>query len=85
MIQYLIENKANPVHQDRDGWTALHNACSCGNLESVVFLLEQACVDVNVMSMQGHTPLSKIDIYLNNNESKILKKKSTSLYSECSF
>lgn len=74
MIQYLIENKANPVHQDRDGWTALHNACSCGNLESVVFLLEQACVDVNVMSMQGHTPLSKIDIYLNNNESKILKK-----------
>ncbi|KAI8079401.1 ankyrin repeat-containing domain protein, partial [Thamnidium elegans] len=38
VIQYLVQSNANPIHQDRDGWTALHNACSCGNLNSVVFL-----------------------------------------------
>ncbi|GAA5801934.1 hypothetical protein HPULCUR_007392 [Helicostylum pulchrum] len=57
VIQYLVQSNANPIHQDRDGWTALHNACSCGNLDSVVFLLNQAHVNVNVTSIQGHTPL----------------------------
>ncbi|KAI8372286.1 ankyrin repeat-containing domain protein, partial [Choanephora cucurbitarum] len=57
VVHYLITQGANYVHQDRDGWTALHNACSCGNLEMVKLLCQQPQTDVNVTSQQGHTPL----------------------------
>lgn len=60
VVKYLIEKaKANYLHEDSDGWTALHNACSCGSLPLVRFLLNQPNVNVNVKSNQGHTPLSK--------------------------
>ncbi|KAI8327182.1 ankyrin repeat-containing domain protein [Blakeslea trispora] len=57
VVSYLVEQGANYNHQDRDGWTALHNACSCGNLEMVKFLCQQPHMDVNITSQQGHTPL----------------------------
>jgi ankyrin repeat protein len=60
VVQYLIEWNANPVHQDRDGWTALHNACSVGNLNMVQYLVALPHVNVNVTSLQGHTPLSNV-------------------------
>jgi hypothetical protein len=50
---------ANPLHQDCDGWTALHNACSRGKRNIVELLVNQPNVNVNVTSNQGHTPLSK--------------------------
>lgn len=61
VMKYLVQSKANPVHKDRDGWTALHNACSSGNLDMVKFLLDLD-VNVNAMSEQGHTPLSELFI-----------------------
>lgn len=62
MVQYLInEAKADATHQDKDGWTVLHNACSCGHLAMVRFLIRQGGpdLDVNAVSRLGHTPLSK--------------------------
>lgn len=58
VVQYLVQSNANHLHQDRDGWTALHNACSFGNLDLVKYLLSLHNVNVNVISNQGHTPLS---------------------------
>jgi len=57
---YLV-NKANAnyLHQDRDGWTALHNACSFGSVPMIEFLLDQPLINVNVASKKGHTPLSE--------------------------
>jgi len=57
---YLV-NKANAnyLHQDRDGWTALHNACSSGSVAMTEFLLDQPLINVNVASKKGHTPLSE--------------------------
>lgn len=63
---YLV-NKANAnyLHQDRDGWTALHNACSFGSLSITEFLLKQPLINVNITSKKGHTPLSKLYIFYN--------------------
>lgn len=59
VVQYLVnEAMADVTHQDKDGWTVLHNACSCGHLAMVRFLLRHD-VDVNAVSRLGHTPLSK--------------------------
>ena len=62
MVQYLIiEAMADVTHQDKDGWTVLHNACSRGHLAMVRFLIRHGVdVDVNATSRLGHTPLSKL-------------------------
>lgn len=58
MVQYLLLKKANLHHKDKDGWTALHNACSRGNLPIVRMLVERGA-RVDVQNKTGHTPLSK--------------------------
>jgi ankyrin repeat protein len=45
--------------KDKDGWTALHNACARGYLSISRLLIEQGA-RVDVKSKMGHTPLSKL-------------------------
>ncbi|KAI9313101.1 hypothetical protein BX666DRAFT_733099 [Dichotomocladium elegans] len=57
VVEYLITHAgANVLHQDKDGWTVLHNGCSSGDVHMVKFLVHQG-VPVNVRSRLGHTPL----------------------------
>ncbi|KAI8342524.1 hypothetical protein BC941DRAFT_368298 [Chlamydoabsidia padenii] len=57
VVRYLVlEAGASVYHQDKDGWSALHNACSHGNLTMVQLLLEHT-LDVNLKSGMNHTPL----------------------------
>lgn len=57
VIQFLVVNHKANIHQkDKDGWTALHNACSRGHNEIVQFLIH-AGAKVDVRSKMGHTPL----------------------------
>lgn len=59
MVRYLVlEAGANVFHQDKDGWSALHNACSQGSLTMVQLLLDHDS-NVNLQSAMNHTPLSK--------------------------
>ena len=58
MVQYLLSKKANIHQKDKDGWTALHNACSRGFLPVARLLLERGA-HVNAQNKMGHTPLSK--------------------------
>lgn len=59
MVQYLLSKKANIHQKDKDGWSALHNACSRGNLPIVRLLVERNA-RVNAQNKTGHTPLSKL-------------------------
>ncbi|KAI7847538.1 ankyrin repeat-containing domain protein [Circinella umbellata] len=57
IVEYLVNiAQANTFHQDKDGWSVLHNACSSGHLSMVRFLVESH-VPVNVRSRIGNTPL----------------------------
>jgi ankyrin repeat protein len=59
VVRYLVlEAGANVFHQDKDGWSALHNACSQGGLAMVQLLLDHDS-NVNLQSAMNHTPLSK--------------------------
>lgn len=51
------DHHVNIHHKDKDGWTALHNACSRGHSKIVRFLVERGA-RVDVRSKMGHTPLS---------------------------
>jgi ankyrin repeat protein len=62
IVTFLIEDHdANISHQDNDGWTALHNACSQNHLEIAAYLLDQQ-INIDILSKLGHTPLSKSSI-----------------------
>lgn len=54
-----MKGNANPVHQDKEGYTALHNACARGYLDMAQFLVSQG-VPVDARSRLGHTSLSKL-------------------------
>ncbi|KAI9489190.1 hypothetical protein BDB00DRAFT_638002 [Zychaea mexicana] len=57
IVEYLvIKAQADTTHQDKDGWRALHNACSRGHLPMVQFLVECGA-PVNARSRIGNTPL----------------------------
>ncbi|KAI9319036.1 hypothetical protein BX666DRAFT_1922474, partial [Dichotomocladium elegans] len=56
VVQYLLSKNADIHHKDKDGWTALHNACSRGSLPIVRKLLQFGS-QVNVQNKTGHTPL----------------------------
>ena len=59
IVEYLVNiAQANTSHQDKDGWSVLHNACSSGHLFMVRFLVNRH-VPVNARSRIGNTPLSK--------------------------
>jgi ankyrin repeat protein len=53
-----LDSSANIHQKDKDGWTALHNACSRGYFRIVRLLVDRKA-NVDVRSKMGHTPLSK--------------------------
>ncbi|KAI8088454.1 hypothetical protein BDF21DRAFT_218957 [Thamnidium elegans] len=53
---FIYKKNANIHSKDKDGWTALHNACARGYLPIARLLIEQG-VRVDVKSKMGHTPL----------------------------
>lgn len=60
IVAILIEKYyADVSHQDKDGWSALHNACS-RNHAGIASLLLDHHADIDILSKMGHTPLSKI-------------------------
>jgi ankyrin repeat protein len=60
VVDYLISQAgADYTMADRDGWTALHNACSAGHVGLVQLLVYLPNTIVDIQSAQGHTPLSK--------------------------
>jgi ankyrin repeat protein len=58
VVHYLLDSNANVHQKDKDGWTALHNACSRGYFRIVRLLVERKA-KVDAKSKMGHTPLSK--------------------------
>ncbi|KAI8971059.1 hypothetical protein BDB01DRAFT_812594 [Pilobolus umbonatus] len=56
VVAYLLDSNANIHQKDKDGWTALHNACSKGYYRIVRLLIERKA-KVDVRSKMGHTPL----------------------------
>jgi len=56
VVQYLLDNKANPNAIDERNWTPLHAACSASNLVACNLLL-QYHADVNVANNEGVLPL----------------------------
>jgi ankyrin repeat protein len=60
IVEMLIEkHDADVSHQDKDGWSALHNACSSSQ-PSIASTLLDHYADINIISKMGHTPLSKL-------------------------
>jgi len=57
MLDYLRNLKLELNWRNHEGRTALHEACSNGNVETVKFLVEQPGIDVNVRDHEGRTPL----------------------------
>lgn len=59
IVAVLVEkHDADVSHQDKDGWSALHNACSC-NHPGIASLLLDHYTNIDIVSKMGHTPLSK--------------------------
>jgi ankyrin repeat protein len=56
LLQWLLESKANPNHQDRTGATALHSAARNRRVAFVATLL-QGGSDPNVVDKNGNSPL----------------------------
>lgn len=59
IVKYLVSKNANVHLKDKDGWTALHNACARGYLPITRLLIEKGA-RVDVKSKMGHTPLSEL-------------------------
>ena len=55
-IKWLLDNGANPDHQDRIGYSALHFAGQEKLVEVAEFLLQKGS-DPNVQDIHGNTPL----------------------------
>ncbi|KAA3602837.1 MAG: hypothetical protein DWQ06_06595 [Calditrichaeota bacterium] len=65
------------VTSNQDGWTALHWAAFCGNVEIVKFLIEQK-TEINVSDWSGKTPLFTAISYNFTEVAKILIKNGAS-------
>ena len=57
IIETLIGAGANLAHATKDGWTALHLACSGSEIESVDMLLDIDDVAIDAQSDIGFTAL----------------------------
>ena len=56
-VRQAVLEQHMPVNaQDNAGWTALHEACSCGHLKVAVFLLEHGA-NPNIASTDGTAPV----------------------------
>jgi len=54
----LKKKKANINFKDREGWTALHNACSRGFCD-IAQILINSDADINSQNSTGQTPHKK--------------------------
>ncbi len=52
MVEYLLNKNADINCQDNEGWTPLHAAASCGNLDIVKYLLSRGAI-VDVCNNEG--------------------------------
>lgn len=56
-VRHAVLEQHMPINaQDNAGWTALHEACSCGHLKVAVFLLEHGA-NPNIASTDGTAPV----------------------------
>lgn len=69
-MHYLLDSNANIHQKDKDGWTALHNACSRGYFRIVRLLVERKA-KVDARSKMGHTPLSKFYMFCSRQKKNI--------------
>ena len=53
----LCKNSSGIDHVNEKGQTLLHQACHCGNLKIVKFLVNEMFLDVNKQDNEGQTPL----------------------------
>lgn len=56
VVQILLDAKADPMQQNRLGWTPLHEAASGGQLSIVKALIDHD-VKIDAQDSQGNTPL----------------------------
>lgn len=56
VVNYLLQQGANPNVRDEDGKTPLHEACDIGSLPLVMALAEHGA-DINARDEDGETPL----------------------------
>jgi ankyrin repeat protein len=57
-LDYLVNTiKVNPNHQLNDGNTALHIACTIGNIKMVEILLNNKNINLDILNMNLKTPL----------------------------
>eukprot|EP00123_Amoebidium_parasiticum_P008691 comp18962_c0_seq1/m.21236 comp18962_c0_seq1/g.21236 ORF comp18962_c0_seq1/g.21236 comp18962_c0_seq1/m.21236 type:complete len:184 (-) comp18962_c0_seq1:599-1150(-) len=56
VLQYLVEQGADPMLKDAAGRTCLHWAAMSGNARVITWLVEKGC-DVNAATNSGTTPL----------------------------
>ncbi|CAH1736226.1 ankyrin repeat domain-containing protein 49-like [Aphis gossypii] len=56
IVEFLLENHANPNARTADQWTPLHSACKWNNVECAEKLIE-AGTDINASTNGGITPL----------------------------
>ena len=57
IVNLLIQHKADPFIQNKDGWTVLHIACRNGDFKLVQFLIVSFPDLVLVKSNNGRYPL----------------------------
>ena len=58
ILQLLLQQGGNPRLLDREGWTALHYAAICNNVEDIVQLID-AGADIEAEDKDGLTPLMR--------------------------
>jgi ankyrin repeat protein len=58
VVRWLYEHGALPEEKDKQGSTALHWAASCGNLETVQYLVAEVKVDISLEDNDGDNAFS---------------------------
>ncbi|XP_023343429.1 ankyrin repeat domain-containing protein 16 [Eurytemora carolleeae] len=57
ILKLLVKQAANLNIQNKDGWTSFHVAARTGDLEVLLFILEQEPTAWSIVSKNGRTPL----------------------------
>lgn len=70
-LQALIHRKVNLLTPDSQGWTAFHHAANVGNLATIELLLLAAPQSLNVVAINGETP---IYLAVHNNHLPVVEK-----------
>jgi hypothetical protein len=57
VLLYCLEHDVDPNSRDARGWTPLHHAAACGQINALLTLLEVSGITVNAADARGRTPL----------------------------